>query len=101
MPDTLLSSREAAHQLGISIATLYDWLLQSDAGTFKLRARGVTINYFQGGAHGQGRIMIEANEIQRLLALMRVKPKPHSKRNPPTRKPALQHITTKLGRPED
>jgi transcriptional regulator with PAS, ATPase and Fis domain len=34
MTDELLSTSEAAQQLGISRATLYDWFAQSDAGTF-------------------------------------------------------------------
>jgi hypothetical protein len=97
----LFNSAKAAQSLGVSVPTLYDWLSQSDAGTFQLRGLPVTIEYFQGGARGQGKIMLEAKEIERLLALMRVRPRPVSRRKLPTRKPTLQHITTKLGRPDE
>lgn len=101
MSPELLTSEEAAHRLGISVLTLYDWLTQSDAGTFEIRGQAVTIAYFQGGRRGQGRIKIEVQEIERLLSLMRVAPKSQRTRNPPNSTPALQHITTKLGRPDD
>ena len=66
MTDDLLSANEAARRLGITTATLYDWLAQSDVGTLIIRGQPVTINYFQGGAKGQGRIKLEVGEIERL-----------------------------------
>ncbi len=98
---SLLSSVDAAHRLGISVLTLYDWLSQSDAGQFEIRGQPVTIDYFQGGRRGQGRIMIEKQEIDRLLSLMRVTPKARRVPQRPQKKSTLQHITTRLGRPDD
>ena len=101
MSSELLSSEQAARKLGISVFTLYDWLGQSDAGRFEIRGQPVTIAYYQGGRRGQGRIKIDSREIDRLLSLMRVSPQPNILRKKPTKKPTLQHITAKLGRPED
>ena len=101
MSSELLSSEQAAHKLGISVYTLYAWLGQSDAGTFEIRGRPVTISYYQGGRRGQGRIKIEHREVERLLSLMRVSPHPNTARKKPRRRSALQHITANLGRPDD
>ena len=101
MVTELLTSRETARRLGISPATLYDWLAQSDAGTFVIRGMPTTIHYYQGGRKGQGRIKIEPQEIERLLDLMKVSPKTNSRRQPPRPTTPFQHITTKLGRPDD
>src|SRR5438034_1448548 len=54
-----------------AVATLYDWLQQSDQGLFVLRGQPVTIAYGQGGPQGQGRIRIAAREVARLLDLLR------------------------------
>ena len=97
----LLSSQQAACWLGISTATWYDWLSQSDAGTFAIRGQPVSINYYQGGRNGQGRIKIDRQELERLLGLMRVPAKSTLVRRPPTKKASFQHITAKLGRPGD
>ena len=101
MSHELLSSHEAAKRLGISRTTLYDWLSQSDSGFFVISGVAVSINYYQTGRNGQGRIQIEAKEIERLLSLMKVAP--HSKRPLRTtrKKASLTHITATLGRPED
>ncbi len=101
MVTELLTSHEAARRLGISPATLYDWLSQSDAGNFVIRGKPTTIHYYQGGRKGQGRIKIEPQEIQRLLALMSVSPKSGSIRRPVRPTTPFQHVTTKLGRPDD
>ena len=101
MVTELLTSHEAAQRLGISPATLYDWLAQSHAGTFVIRGMPTTIHYYQGGRKGQGRIKIEPQEIERLLDLMKVSPKTNSRRQPPRPTTPFQHITTKLGRPDD
>ena len=100
MSEDLLSSREAARRLGISTASLYDWLSQSNAGRFMLRGQPVTIDYLQGGAAGQGRIKIEAREVQRLKELMRVRPRPLTARRSPTPPNHFPGITVKLGRPD-
>ena len=97
----LLNSKDAATALGLSVSTLYSWLMQSDAGAFEIRGQPVTICYYQGGRRGQGRIRIGQSEIERLLSLMRVSPRPNPLRKKPMKKPALQHITARLGRPDD
>jgi hypothetical protein len=95
----LLSADESARELGISRATMYQWLADSDAGALVVRGQPVTIDYFQGGANGQGRIKIERREIERLRDLMRVKPRPQTRRRPPTWMQSYPGITVKLGRP--
>ncbi len=101
MKNDLLTSKEAAEQLGISTASLYDWLAQSDAGTFIIRGQSVTIDYLQGGRRGQGRIKIETREIERLKDLMRVRPRPIRKRKPPAKRHHYPGITVELGDPDD
>lgn len=101
MLSELLSSEQAARRLGICALTLYDWLGQSDVGEFVIQGQPVTIDYYQGGRRGPGRIKIDAQEIERLLLLMRVTPRTTYARKRPERKTILQHITTKLGRPID
>ena len=95
------NTEEAADRLGIRVSTLYDWLSQSDTGTFMLHGQQVTIEYFQGGRQGQGRIRIEQREITRLLELMKVRPNPRPIRRTPRPKHLQRHITARLGRPED
>ena len=101
MSQELLSSNQAASALGITVPTLYGWIAQSNVGEFQLRGQAVTISYFQGGGKGQGRIKIPAKEIERLLAMMVVKPRKVPKRRPPRSRRSMQHITSNLGRPED
>lgn len=98
MSEELLSTTETAQRLGISRACLYDWLAQSNAGQFALRGQRVVIDYLQGGARGQGRIKIEAKEVERLKELMRVRPRPAPARAAPAQI-AFPGITVKLGRP--
>ena len=97
---TLLSVREAAERLGISVNTLYGWLAQSDAGLFVIRGQPVTIEYFQGGANGRGRIQINAQEVQRLREHTRVHPRMMPLRRVPAPQRAFPGITVELGRPE-
>ena len=73
MSDDLLSTNEPAQRLGISRATLYQWLAESDAGALVIRGQSITIDYHQGGAKGQGRIRMESEEVERLKNLMRVR----------------------------
>ncbi len=98
--DGLFSSKDAASQLGISVASLYQWLAESDARTLIIRGQPVTINYLQGGAKGQGRIKIEAHEVERLKELMRVRPRPARQRRTPTQRHCYPGITVELGDPD-
>ncbi len=100
MSKVFLSSQEAAHQLGISVASWYEWLARSDDGEFILRGQPITINYLQTGARGQGRIQIEPSEIERIQDAMRVLPKPKFKRSLPARTQHYPGITVPLGRPK-
>ena len=97
----LLSTKEAAEMLGVSTTTFRNWLTQSDMGTFTVRGQRVTIDYYQGGRQGRGRIKIEQREVERLLDLMRVYPKPLKSHLPPNPKPRYQHIKVQPGRPTD
>lgn len=100
MSSTLLSTQNAAQRLGVTVATLYDWLARSDAGEFVLRGQQFTIDYYQGGTRGQGRIQIEESEIERLREAMRVQPQPFRPRRPPVRIQHFPGITVPLGRPD-
>lgn len=95
------SAREAAQELGIDVSTFYGWLSQSDAGTFSLQGQPITIDYRQTGANGQGRIKIEAAEVERLNQAMQARPKMVPKRRRPTRRLQFPGITVPLGRPDD
>jgi hypothetical protein len=99
MDDELLSAQQAASRLGISTASLYTWLSQSNAGDLVIRGQPVTIDYLQGGPKGQGRLRIEAREVERLKDLMRVWPNPIVPRRP--RRPMISYpgIHVPLGRP--
>ena len=100
MTDELLTARESARRLGITAATLYDWLGQSDCGLLVIRGSSVTVNYLQGGSRGQGRIRIEAIEVERLKNLMRVRPQRTIPRRKPTSHSDFPGITVPLGRPD-
>ena len=101
MSDELLPPEAAARRLGISRASLYAWLGLSDIGELVIRGQPVTIQYFQGGPKGQGRIRIEAQEIERLREAMRVRPQARHQRRPPIRQSQYPGITVPLGRPCD
>ena len=94
----LIPLADAAAQFGIRPDTLYRWLRQSDRGKFMLRGQVVTIFYFQGGRLGQGRIMFEQHEIDRLKELMRAHPK--AVLPAPTKHLPFKHITVIPGRPD-
>ena len=99
MEEELLPTQQAAQRLGITRATFYTWLAQSNAGTFVLQGRPVTIEHFQGGSRGRGRILVESSEIARLKDLMRVHPRSIPQRKPPVAQTQYPGITVKLGRP--
>ncbi len=80
---------------------MYQWLADSDGGTLLIRGQPVTVDYFQGGRVGQGRIKIEPKEVERLKELMRVRPRPERQRRPPTRRHRYPGITVELGDPGD
>ena len=98
MSESLLSTNEAAQRLG---ATVYQWLADSDAGTLIIRGVPVTVDYYQGGQKGQGRIKIEAREVERLKEAMRVRPHPVRHRRPPRIRRHSPGITVQLGDPGD
>jgi hypothetical protein len=100
MSAELLTSFEAAHRLGISVTTLYDWLGQSDRGLLRIRGQCVTVEYLQGGGAGQGRILIEPTEVDRIRELMRVRPQIAPQRRPPIPRETYPGITVPLGRPK-
>jgi hypothetical protein len=99
--EDLLSVKEAARRLGLSVVSLYDWLGQSDRGLLVIRGQSVTIGYFQGGPQGQGRIRIESSEVERIKELMRVHPQRLELRRPRSCLDTFPGITVKLGRPND
>jgi len=101
MDDELLTSDEAARKLGIAAVTLYDWLARSNASSLQICGRPVTIDYYQGGAKGQGRIRIPTREVLRLQEAMRVKPHFVPNRRPPTPRYHFPGITVELGDPDD
>jgi hypothetical protein len=100
MAEPLLPPAEVACRLGVTVATLYDWLGRSDRGLLVIRGRAVTVDYLQGGPRGQGRIRMEAREVERLKDLMRVRPAPAPPRREPVGPSAgFPGITVPLGRP--
>jgi len=100
MADELLSVKEAARRLAMAVTTLYDWLGQSDRGLLLIRGQPVTIQYLQGGPAGQGRIRIQAREVERLKDLLSVRPHPNRPRRLPRRPDSFPGITVVLGRPD-
>lgn len=100
MSSDLLSAQQSAQRFGISVASLYDWLARSDSGEFVVRGQPYTIEYFQGGARGQGRIQIEVSEIERLREAMRVRPQAQWQRRPPCQIRHYPGIHVPLGRPD-
>jgi hypothetical protein len=94
-----LSAKEAAFRLGIAPATFYDLLGRSDHGVLTIRGERVTIRYFQGGPAGQGRIQVEAEEVERLLELTRVVPQRLLVRKSPAPRDAYPGIIVRLGKP--
>jgi len=99
MNQAYLSAKEAAIHLGISTATLYGWLGESDRGLLLIRGQSVTIEYFQSGRKGQGRIQIEPCEVGRIRDLMRVHPQRANSRRPPIQQVSFPGITAPLGHP--
>lgn len=99
MVDELLTAAAAAARLGVTVTTFYDWLGRSRIGDFEIRGQRVTIDYLQGGGKGQGRIRIEAREVDRLRELMRVRPQTVVIRAPSVKQTAWPGIHVPLGRP--
>jgi len=97
--DELLTAAAAATRLGVTVTTFYDWLGRSRIGELEIRGQRVTIDYFQGGGKGQGRIRIEAREVDRLRDLMRVRPQPAIFRARPVKQANWPGIHVPLGRP--
>lgn len=99
MSDELLTAAVAARRLGISPATFYSWLGDSDYGLLKIRGRPVTIDYLQGGPQGAGKIGIEVREVERLRELMRVRAQQRIARRPAIAPKSFPGIHVPLGRP--
>jgi hypothetical protein len=99
MSRQLLSANEAAERLGIAVTSFYDWLGKSNLGLLVIRGQSVTIRYYQGGSQGQGRIKIEADEVERIKELMRVVPERATLCRPPLPRNGFPGITVPLGRP--
>lgn len=97
--DHLLTVGEAARRLGVKPATVYDWLGRTRIGELVIQGQRVTIDYYQTGPNGKGRIQIEAAEVDRVRELMRVKPQIHVPRQLPVRTMNFPGITVPLGRP--
>jgi len=96
-----LTAEESAKRLGVDRLTLYGWLSKSDCGELVIRGHHVIIQYRQTGARGQGKIAIEAQEIERLKKLMQVTPRrPKKFRPPPPRKQHYPGIFVTPGRPD-
>jgi hypothetical protein len=100
LSEELLTAAETARRLGVTRATIYDWLGLSRRNLLEIHGRRVTIEFFQTGAKGQGRIRLEAMEVVRIKELLRVKPTTMLERRPPTRRQSFPHITVPLGRPD-
>jgi len=98
--EEMLTPKQAASRLGVTATTLYDWLGQSRRGFFVLRGQPVTVEFYQTGAKGQGRILIPVPEIARLKELMRVPVERTRTRRPPVRLDRFPGITGPLGRPD-
>jgi hypothetical protein len=101
MSNELLTAKEAAKRLGIAVTTFYELLGRSDCGLLLIRGQPVSVRYYQGGRSGQGKIQIEATEIERIRELMRVVPRTAVKRRPSLRPDHLPGITVPLGRPAE
>ena len=101
MPTRLLNSAQAADALGISVPTLYDWLSQSDRGDFAIRGIPVRVSYLQGGQRGQGRIKVSTKEVERLLELMRVSPKPKKQLRSRRTNSGFSFLKSTPGRPDE
>ena len=99
MADDLLTAAEAARRLGIRVTTLYDWLGQSDRGLLRIRGAPLTIDYLRSGPHGQGKIGIEAAEVERVKEALRVVPQRLAPRRPIARPQTYPGINVPLGRP--
>lgn len=100
VPDDFLTAAEAARRLGVSRPTFYNWLALSDYGLLVIRGRCVTVDYYQAGRQGHGKILIAPSEVERLKELMRVQPTVVRERREPVPRATFQHITVPLGHPD-
>ena len=99
MDEESISAQEAARRLGIAVTSFYDWLGQSDHGILVIRGQPFTIDYWQGGPAGQGRIRIAPAEVERIKEAMRVHPQRLLPRQASVRRESFPGIVVPLGRP--
>ncbi|MBA4020254.1 MAG: molybdenum-pterin-binding protein [Pirellula sp.] len=98
-PRQLLTPAQAACVLGIERTTLYGWLGLARRGLLVLGGRPFDLTFRQTGAAGQGRILLEAAEVERLREHLLVRPRTFVERRPrlPTR--SFPGIHVPLGKP--
>lgn len=95
----LLTPTQAAAALGIERTTFYGWIGLARRGLLILRGRRFELAFRQTGAAGQGRILIEAGEIERLQDHLLVRPQLVIERRPRTPTREFPGIHVPLGRP--
>lgn len=95
----LLTPAQAASVLGIERTTFYGWLGLARRGLLVLGGRPFDLTFRQTGAAGQGRILLEAAEVERLREHLLVRPRTFVERRPrlPTR--SFPGIHVRLGKP--
>jgi hypothetical protein len=99
MPEDFLTAAESASRLGVTRATMYAWLGLSRRNLLEIRGQRVTIEFFQTGAKGQGRIRLDAREVERIREFLRVKPTAAPERRPSVPRRTFPHISVPLGHP--
>lgn len=94
-----LTPAQAAAALGIERTTFYGWLGLARRGLLVLRGRKFELSFRQTGAAGQGRILIDVAEVERLREFLRVRPQTVVERRPRRPIPEFPGIQVPLGRP--
>lgn len=98
-PHPPLTPAQAATVLGIERTTLYGWLGLARRGLLILRGRQFELSFRQTGAAGQGRILIDVTEVERLREFLRVRPQMIVERRPQRPTQSFPGIHVPLGRP--
>lgn len=95
----LLTPAQAAQRLGIQTTTFYDWLGRARIGRLVLHGKPFALRFRQTGTRGQGRILIETAEIERLSECLLVRPRQVLSRAPRSPARTFPGIHVPLGRP--